>query len=161
MNEKILVILRGLPGSGKTSFAKELTEDLKKKGISTTTSSTDDYWYDDEGNYLFDPYFLRDAHEWNQNRVRQDLKANVSVVIVDNCNMAPLTLHSRKSSDTKSWKSSSVISTPSQLSNTTVAAPTTSPFPQSSDWQPPSRPSRLTNESPNTFQSVRIRKSRT
>ena len=88
MNEKILVILRGLPGSGKTSFAKELTEDLKKKGISTTTSSTDDYWYDDEGNYLFDPYFLRDAHEWNQNRVRQDLKANVSVVIVDNCNMA-------------------------------------------------------------------------
>jgi predicted kinase len=52
--EKVLYIVRGLPGSGKSSFAKTLSE---------VCFEADSYFIKD-GEYKFDPNLLLLAHAW-------------------------------------------------------------------------------------------------
>ena len=59
---KILVLLRGLPGSGKSSFAKHMWSDF-------VICEADQFFYDQEGNYNFDPSKLRDAHKYCKDKV--------------------------------------------------------------------------------------------
>jgi predicted kinase len=59
----ILIILRGLPGSGKTSFAKYM--------FSNNVFEADQYFYDENGNYNFDATKLHTAHMDCQNRVEK------------------------------------------------------------------------------------------
>lgn len=59
----ILIILRGLPGSGKTSFAKYM--------FSNNVFEADQYFYDENGNYNFDATKLHAAHMDCQNRVEK------------------------------------------------------------------------------------------
>ena len=75
--QKILIIIRGVSGAGKSTLANELGRD----GV---VFSTDDYFYDDKGNYNFDPKKLSIAHKWNQDRTEEALKQGVSPVVVDN-----------------------------------------------------------------------------
>ena len=75
--QKTLIIIRGISGSGKSTLAN----DLGKDGV---VFSTDDYWYDDKGNYNFDPKKLPIAHKWNQDRTEEALKQGISPVVVDN-----------------------------------------------------------------------------
>ena len=67
--EKVLIILRGLPGCGKSSFAKMMWSEH-------TICEADQYWYDKDGNYNFDPSKLKFAHEWCQANVRQFMEDN-------------------------------------------------------------------------------------
>jgi len=67
--EKVLIILRGLPGSGKSTFARLMWSEY-------TICEADQYWYDKEGNYNFDASKLRQAHEWCQAKVRQFMEDN-------------------------------------------------------------------------------------
>lgn len=77
-----LILMRGIPGSGKSTWAKAHSE---KHGH--VVLSTDDYWYKDgSGVYKFDPRLLQEAHLWNQARVRNAMMAGRSV-IVDNTNL--------------------------------------------------------------------------
>jgi len=62
-NEKVLVILRGLPGSGKSTLSKKLS----KLNENCCNYSTDDYFYIN-GHYIFKPDDLPKAHKWNQDR---------------------------------------------------------------------------------------------
>ena len=48
MDERILILIRGLPGSGKSSFAKVISEDGRYPVF-----EIDDYFTDSEGNYSF------------------------------------------------------------------------------------------------------------
>jgi predicted kinase len=48
MDEKTLILVRGLPGSGKTSFAKIISE-----GGNYPVFEIDDYFTDDQGTYSF------------------------------------------------------------------------------------------------------------
>jgi predicted kinase len=73
---KKLKIMRGLPGSGKSSKAKTLTE-------ASNIFSTDDYWGE---NYDFDITRLGQAHNWNKMRVLSALKEGREVICVDNTN---------------------------------------------------------------------------
>jgi ABC-type phosphate/phosphonate transport system ATPase subunit len=59
MEEKILFIVRGLPGSGKSTLSKLLN---------ATHFETDNYFMVD-GEYKFDGSKLKEAHEWCQNQV--------------------------------------------------------------------------------------------
>ena len=57
---KILYLLRGLPGSGKSSVAKSLMN------AQIGHVEADMFFMDNEGNYNFDASKLREAHKWCQ-----------------------------------------------------------------------------------------------
>ena len=68
--------MRGISGSGKSTKAKEL-------GADGVVLGSDDFWGED---YNFDRSKIGEAHEWNQNRVREALSNGISPVVVDNTN---------------------------------------------------------------------------
>ncbi len=102
--KKTLFIVRGLPGSGKTSLVSLietmmaiiwssgtsfLSNEQKKiyhsisKGFST--HCTDDYFTDPiTGKYNFDPLLLDEAHEANLTNVLESMKANLQYIFVHN-----------------------------------------------------------------------------
>lgn len=76
---KRLVIIRGLPGSGKTTLAHEIS------GNSGKIFSSDDYFIEN-GYYIFQQGKCRDANLWNQKRVEEAIKSEEQLIIVDNVN---------------------------------------------------------------------------
>ncbi|KAM6150123.1 NEDD4-binding protein 2 [Erethizon dorsatum] len=78
----VLVLLRGLPGSGKSFLARTLQED----NPSGVILSTDDYFYIN-GQYQFDVKYLGEAHEWNHNRAKEAFEKKISPIIIDNTNL--------------------------------------------------------------------------
>lgn len=85
---RILIIMRGLPGSGKTHLAKQLVNMMvgPNNSYKAHIFSTDDFFMV-RGQYQHDKYRLSEAHEWNHNRVAEATKMGVSPVIVDNTNV--------------------------------------------------------------------------
>ncbi|KAJ8266698.1 hypothetical protein GJAV_G00133610 [Gymnothorax javanicus] len=79
-----LIIMRGLPGSGKTALAREIMEDYGNTGV---ILSTDDYFIDDDGNYHFKFRQLGTAHEWNKDRAEEAMQDGEHPIIIDNTNM--------------------------------------------------------------------------
>jgi len=69
MIPKILTLVRGLPGSGKSTFANTITNEF-------SVCEADKFFYDKEGNYNFDATKLREAHEWCRNEVETRMKDN-------------------------------------------------------------------------------------
>jgi len=53
----VLFLVRGLPGSGKTSFASAIWNDY-------AVCEADKFFYDEGNNYNFDPSKLKEAHAW-------------------------------------------------------------------------------------------------
>ena len=80
MDDNITVILRGLPGAGKSDFAK-LIAGAKGKDI---ICEADDYHYNDEGVYEFNPSNLKYAHDTCYNKFMKLIGNNESLVIVSN-----------------------------------------------------------------------------
>jgi len=86
---KRLVLIRGLPGSGKSEIAKQIK---KKHKDSAFICATDDYWVRPDGKYDFNIDLLGNSHAWNQNRVKSTLVFESgspwdSIVVVDNTNI--------------------------------------------------------------------------
>ncbi|KAG9491933.1 hypothetical protein GDO78_000437 [Eleutherodactylus coqui] len=79
---KQIYLLRGLPGSGKTSLARKLKRDYP----SAVVFSTDDYFLLEDGSYSYDPDLLQDAHKWNQKRARKAMNRGKTPIIIDNTN---------------------------------------------------------------------------
>lgn len=72
--EKLLVICRGIPGSGKSSFAKTLG------GIHI---EADQYFVDGDGNYNFDGSKIKLAHEYCRSQTEAWMKTDGTQVNVD------------------------------------------------------------------------------
>lgn len=96
---KTLFIMRGLPGSGKSSIAESLVgggwhstvKDFRflvgREGVICTT---DAYFYDDwspDGSYLFDPTKIALNHQLNQAAVQFAMDQGVPAIVVDNTNV--------------------------------------------------------------------------
>jgi len=80
--KKVLYIMRGLPGSGKSHFAEQLGKD----GI---VLSTDDFWYEiGNGKYAFDRDRHGEAHLWNQKRAKEAIEKGISPIVIDNTNVS-------------------------------------------------------------------------
>ncbi|XP_061439089.1 NEDD4-binding protein 2 isoform X2 [Rhineura floridana] len=78
----VLLLLRGVPGSGKSYLARALLED-NPGGI---ILSTDDYFYQKNGQYQFNADCLAQAHEWNQKRAKEAFEKRITPIIIDNTN---------------------------------------------------------------------------
>jgi len=76
--QKKLIILRGLPGSGKTTLAKQIANNY---GL---IFSTNDYFYQKDGSYKFNAKKLKDAHFWNQDRATHAMSKNKPLIIINN-----------------------------------------------------------------------------
>ncbi|KAJ6655385.1 hypothetical protein lerEdw1_005443 [Lerista edwardsae] len=79
----VLVLLRGVPGSGKSYLARALLED-NPNGI---ILSTDDYFCQKNGQYQFDADCLGEAHEWNWKRAKEAFEKRITPIIIDNTNI--------------------------------------------------------------------------
>jgi predicted kinase len=66
---KTLILLRGLPGSGKSTFANYM--------FSNNIFEADHYFYDEDRNYNFDASKLYEAHKYCQLRVEHAMEANL------------------------------------------------------------------------------------
>jgi NEDD4-binding protein 2 len=73
---KVMVIMRGVSGSGKSTRAREL-------GRGGAVLSSDDFF---GPNYDFDQDRVPEAHAWNQQRVTEAMQAGISPIVVDNTN---------------------------------------------------------------------------
>lgn len=70
-----LVLIRGIPGSGKSTMAKEYV----KKGFDHFEA--DMFFLDKDGNYNFNPKKIKDAHAWCKSKCDASLSQGRDVVI--------------------------------------------------------------------------------
>lgn len=82
---KTLIIMRGLPWTGKSYRAKELA------GETGVIFSTDEYWHtqvkpERPEEYSFDRRLLPTAHKWNQLRAQDAINWSKPLIIIDNTN---------------------------------------------------------------------------
>lgn len=72
-----LYIIRGLPGSGKTTFV----ESLKSIGVVQHYWEADDFMKDTNGNYLFQPAKLNYCHQQCRNQVEIDMEQGYNTAV--------------------------------------------------------------------------------
>lgn len=73
--EKVLYIVRGIPGSGKSTFAIQLTSNVFE---------ADHYFIDDNGDYKFDFTKIKDAHADCQSNVESSMASSTPKIAVSN-----------------------------------------------------------------------------
>lgn len=97
---KVVIIMRGLPGSGKSTRAAELAEAAKLAAVAAAGGperaaaaafvihSTDSYFIDPtSGVYVFNPELLGINHQKNFDAYCASLAEHIGTVIVDNTNI--------------------------------------------------------------------------
>ena len=78
--DRILILMRGVSGSGKSHLASQ----LRGGGV---ILSTDDFFINAQGKYVFSPIRLSEAHQWNHRRAEQEMRNGANPVIIDNTNL--------------------------------------------------------------------------
>lgn len=73
-----LIIIRGLPGSGKTTLANKIGQSIMSNW---SHYEADMIFEDADGNYNFDRSKLREAHEWCQKSTDHDLSYGYTVIV--------------------------------------------------------------------------------
>ena len=80
MTIRKLILIRGLSGSGKTTLADIICTDED----SCISISADDYFYDEDDNYKFDPEQLKEAHDWCKQEVDTCMTQQFDTIVVHN-----------------------------------------------------------------------------
>jgi len=73
--EKVLYIVRGIPGSGKSTFAKTLGGQHYE---------ADMFFISENGEYNFDFTKIKDAHQWCQGMIKTDMILEYPKIVVSN-----------------------------------------------------------------------------
>ncbi|MEC4725732.1 ATP-binding protein [Shewanella sp. D64] len=88
---RLAVIMRGLPGSGKSHWVNEFIAsqpvEISSRVLSSGCFSTDNYFYRN-GQYQFDARRLSEYHQRNLTGFIQALSEREPIVICDNTNLA-------------------------------------------------------------------------
>jgi len=87
MNNRTVIILRGVPGNGKTTLAKffELIADMSE--LTFMLCCADEWFEDEQGNYNFKQEELHKAHSWCKNQFKSALDGLIDLVVVANTNV--------------------------------------------------------------------------
>lgn len=72
---KHLYLIRGLPGSGKSTFAQDLAQNIGARHYEA------DMYFMSGGVYVFDVNLLHKAHQWCQNVTNLSMSIGKSVVV--------------------------------------------------------------------------------
>lgn len=90
-SKKIMIIIRGLSGSGKKTIANLICDEESMEYLDDpegtperVSISADDYFYDEDGSYKFNPEEFKAAHEWCKNEVEVCAKQGYEVIVVHN-----------------------------------------------------------------------------
>lgn len=70
---KVLTLIRGLPGSGKTTLAQKLARYAEHVEA--------DMYFTKNGEYNFNPAYLREAHQWCQDCASRKMEAGDDVIV--------------------------------------------------------------------------------
>jgi len=81
--EPIVIIIRGVSGSGKSSLSEDLTNLAYLAGISYEICEADTYFYRN-GNYEFNPKLLGEAHKYCRNVFQKAIEDKIDLIIVSN-----------------------------------------------------------------------------
>lgn len=100
-SEKICVLMRGLPGSGKSYATNQIMKEFGGLDRSKHIFTSDEYWLQNlppnatpketlaEYRKNWSPETVRLAHIWNQGRAREAIDRGVSPVILDSVHSQP------------------------------------------------------------------------
>lgn len=83
---KQVIILRGVPGAGKSTLSQQIISDAHAKGEKAVAFSSDDYFTTPAGEYRFDSTQLPQAHADCFHRFLEFLQKGTGIAIVDNTN---------------------------------------------------------------------------
>jgi predicted kinase len=72
---KTLYIVRGVPGSGKSTFAQQLT---------LNNWEADMYFISEDGEYKFNIDEIKNAHQWCRDMIEDAMKHNLNKIAVSN-----------------------------------------------------------------------------
>jgi predicted kinase len=79
-----VIILRGLPGSGKSIMVEKLSKDRKYKDVFICSS---DHYFMKDGQYKYNPDEIVNAHNYCMRRFLTELPRCHEVIFVDNTNI--------------------------------------------------------------------------
>ena len=90
--DKKMFIMRGVPGSGKSTYAKKLLNNFginidSNKILKSHLLSTDDFFYDENEIYRHDKSKLKKFHQLNESRAEIQMLLKCSPIIIDNTNI--------------------------------------------------------------------------
>jgi len=77
---KTVVVLRGVPGSGKSTY-------IKTNYPLASVCSADDFFLDKNGKYVWDPKKIDSAHSTCLRKFLHNLQSGLETVVVDNTNV--------------------------------------------------------------------------
>ena len=83
---KLAIVMRAIPGSGKSTFAHQIQAAAHAQGMTCTIHSSDEKFMVD-GEYKFDQSLLGKYHHQNQDDFKRAAEAGTNVVIADNTNI--------------------------------------------------------------------------
>lgn len=84
-NLRSLILIRGLPGAGKTSLSYILNQYVNTDDVNSVSTSADDYFTNNkEGEYRFDASKLHQAHMRCQSIAEEGMRIGANLVIVHN-----------------------------------------------------------------------------
>ena len=87
-SNQVMFILRGLPGSGKSTIVKKLREVYGGNDTSSfVVCSADHYFMRDDGSYKFEETKLKKAHLYCQSVSQNSVINRISTIVIDNTNI--------------------------------------------------------------------------
>lgn len=81
-----VILMSGIPGSGKSTIAKRLRNLHLNIGDAVILSTDDFFMVDGEYNWTAD--FIGYAHDWNKGRFYRHLFLKTDLIIIDNTNLS-------------------------------------------------------------------------